>query len=128
MSLTHDDLAAISELTTQLLEPLKEDMQGMKEDMQGMKEDMQGMKEDIHRIDDTTQDLSGKVTDLQLHIENETDRNIQVLAENHLMLIDKLNKAIDVQSKELVFEVEISSLKSRVSRLEERARDTARPA
>ena len=37
------------------------------------------------------QELNKRVTNLELIIENETNRNIQLLAENHITLIDKLN-------------------------------------
>ncbi len=147
MALTKEDLTAIAEQTEKLLEPLTDDVRGMKADMNGMKADMNDMRSDIKRLDgtvqslsdkvdeldgtvqsltdkvdeldETVQSLSGKVSRLAIHVENETDHNIQLLAENHLDLVEKLNQSISVQNKNLLFEVEISGLKSRASRLEE---------
>ncbi len=81
----------------------KADMQGMKADMQGMKTDMQGMKTDM-------QDMKQQITNVQLHIENATDKNIQLLAENFVELIKKLNQAIPVADKNLAYEVKVNYL------------------
>ncbi len=109
MALTKQDLQEIS----QLLDPLQSDVQGIKQDMQDMRQDMQDMRQDM-------QDMSQRLTSLEVHIENETDRNIRLLAENHLDLVDKLNSAVDAHRKDLIFEVEISDLQTRVRRLEEK--------
>lgn len=64
------------------------------------------------------QELNKRVTNLELTIENETNRNIQLLAENHITLIDKLNQSIKVADKTLMYEVQMTSLKSRIEHLE----------
>ena len=51
------------------LDLLLSEMTGMKSEMQSMKSEMQSMKE--------------KVTGIELHLENVTDWNIKLLAENH---------------------------------------------
>lgn len=100
MALTNDDLQAISHL----IQPIKDDMQGMKDDMQNMK--------------DNIQVLTDRMTNVELTLENNTNRNIQLLAENHINLVDKLNEAIRVQDKSMLVEVQVSGLKYRVEALE----------
>lgn len=95
----------------ELLEALYNGMQDMKGDMQGMKDDIQGMKDDIQAV-------KQKVSALELMIENETNHNIQLLAENHINLVDKLNQAIRVQDKSILYEVQVSGLKAKVDALE----------
>ena len=107
MALTNDDLQAIA----QLIQPLKDDMQDMKDDMQGMKDDMQNMKNDIHV-------LSNRTSNIELSLENKTNRSIQLLAENHINLVDKLNATIRAQDKSILCEVQISGLKYRMEALE----------
>lgn len=114
MALTNEDLQAIS----QLIQPVKDDMQDMKNDMQDMKDDMQNMKDDIDGMKDNMQVLSNRVANVQLTLENQTNHNIQLLAENHLNLVDKLNAAIKVQDKSLLLEVQVSGLRYRVEALE----------
>ncbi len=62
--------------------------------------------------------LEQRTTNIELTIENETNRNIQLLAENHITLIDKLNQSIKVADKTLMYEVQMTSLKSRIDLLE----------
>lgn len=62
--------------------------------------------------------LERRTTNIELTLENETNHNIQLLAENHITLIDKLNQAIKVADKTLMYEVQITSLKSRLEHLE----------
>lgn len=92
-------LQAISELIDKKLEPIKRDIQDIKSDVQNLKSDIQK---------------------LQLHIENITDRNIQLLAENHLSLVDKLNQAIKVSDKTLLYEIKVNYLTERVEQLEQK--------
>lgn len=93
MALTNDDLKAIADL----LQPIKNDMQELKNDVQ---------------------ELDRRITNIELTIENETNRNIQLLAENHITLIDKLNQSIKVADKTLMYEVQMTSLRSRIELLE----------
>ncbi|MCM1087068.1 MAG: hypothetical protein NC318_11075 [Blautia sp.] len=64
------------------------------------------------------QELKRRTTNIELTLENETNRNIQLLAENHITLIDKLNQSIKVADKTLMYEVQMTSLKSRIDLLE----------
>jgi archaellum component FlaC len=96
----------------------KTEMQGMKTEMQGMKTELQGMKSDIAELKADVGVLKNKVTAIELKQENVTNHNIQLLAENHIELINKLNDAIHVQDKSLMFEVQISGLKMKIESLE----------
>lgn len=107
MALTNADLQAIA----QLIQPVKDDMQDLKNDMQDMKDDMQGMKDDM-------QVLTNRTANIELTLENQTNHNIQLLAENHLNLVDKLNAAIRAQDKSILCEVQISGLRYRIEALE----------
>lgn len=84
---------------------------GVKSGMSNMESDMSNMKSDIA-------DLKDQMRKTQLHLENVTDRNIALLAENHITLIDKLNQAIPVANKNLTYEIKVNYLLERVSLLE----------
>ncbi len=62
--------------------------------------------------------ISTRLTSLELHLENKTDKNIQILAENHSNLIDKLNEAIPAVNKNLIYETKVSYLIDKVEKLE----------
>jgi archaellum component FlaC len=93
-------------------------LEAMYNEICGMKTDMQGMKSDIAELKDDMGVLKNKVTAIELKQENVTNHNIQLLAENHIELINKLNDAIHVQDKSLMFEVQISGLKMKIESLE----------
>lgn len=75
---------------------------------------------ELGNIKSDISDLKNQVSQTQLHLENATDRNIQLLAENHSNLIDKLNQAIPVADKNLTYEVKVNYLLERVSTLEKK--------
>ncbi len=105
------------------IQNMKTDIQNMKTDIQNMKTDIQNMKTDIQSLDERLQKLENRVTHIELTLENETNHNIQLLAENHITLVDKLNEAIRVQDKSILYEVQVSDLKSRVEHLEREMAD-----
>lgn len=63
------------------------------------------------------------IQDIQLHIENITDKNIQLLAENHISLVDKLNQAIKVSDKISLYEIKVNYLTEKVDKLEKEMKE-----
>lgn len=81
---------------------------------------------DSEKLDLLIQDLQAvkqKVTGIELTLENETNRNIKLLAENHGNLIDKLNQAIKVSDKTAIYEIQVNILTNKVDRLEKELTD-----
>lgn len=76
------------------------------------------LDEKLKPLEFNMQELNKRVKNLELTIENETNRNIQLLAEKHITLIDKLNQSIKAADKTLMYEVQMTSLKSRNEHLE----------
>jgi predicted nucleic acid-binding Zn-ribbon protein len=97
---------------SQKLDLILSEMQGMKGEMQSMKGEMQSMKGEMQK-------LNQRMTNLELHLENGTDKNIQLLAENFVELTKKLNQAIPAADKNLAYEVKVNYLIDRVHILEE---------
>lgn len=58
-------------------------------------------------------------TDIKLYLENTIDNNIQLLAENHLTLIDKLNASINVSDKSKMYELKVNYLLEQVKKLQQ---------
>lgn len=87
-------------------------IQNLETEVQNMKADIQNMKADINT-------LKLRVTGIELKLEEEIRHNIQLIAENHSNLVDKLNQAIRVTDKTLIWEVQLSGFKIRLEKLEE---------
>ena len=99
------------------LQGMKSEMQGMKSEMQGMKGEMQDMKNEMQDMKSEMQEIKRRTTSIELHIENTTDKNIQLIAENFIELTNKLNQAIPAADKNLAYEVKVNYLVSEVDKL-----------
>lgn len=97
---------------------LEQGMTEVKQDVADLKQDMTEVKQDMTEVKQDVADLKQDVTEMKLSLENETNHNIQLLAENHCDLVDKLNQAIPVADRALLNEVQISGLRIRVDSLE----------
>lgn len=100
------------------MQTVKSDIVSMKSDIMNMKFDIENMKFDIESLKVQIESLNERVTKIELTLENETNRHIKILAENHGNLIDKLNQAVHVTDKNLIYEIQVNSLTDRVERLE----------
>ena len=102
---------------------LKEDVQTLKKEVQVLKDDVQVLKDDVQVLKDDVQVLKQRVTNIELTLENETNRYIQLLAENHISLVDKLNGALRVQDKSMLYEIKVDGLQTRVNCLEQEMKE-----
>ena len=83
----------------EMLQAIYSDMQNMKNDMQEMKTDMQEMKTDMRGMKTDIRDLKGRVSSIEMTLENETNRNIRIIAEGHADLCRKLDEALKVENE-----------------------------
>ena len=80
--------------------------------MDGFESRMDRMEERQKRFEEETRN---NFADIKLHLENITDRNISILAENHLNLINKM----DVSANRIMInEVKMNALTDQVARLQ----------
>ncbi|MCM1025217.1 MAG: hypothetical protein NC432_02210 [Roseburia sp.] len=87
--------------------------------MQDMNSEMQGIKSEMQDMNSEMQEIKRRTTNIELTLENEVNRNIQILAENHLNLVEKLNQAIAAADKNLIYQVKVNYLEGEVRKLKE---------
>lgn len=97
----------------EMLQAIYSDMQNMKNDMQEMKTDMQGMKTDI-------QDLKGRVSSIEMTLENETNRNIRIIAEGHADLCRKLDEALKVENEKELLLVRTNIMENDIRKIKDK--------
>ena len=73
--------------------------------------------EKVGTIETDMQELKRRTTSIELHLENVTDKNIQLIAENFIELTNKLNQAIPAADKNLAYEVKVNYLVGEVEKL-----------
>ncbi len=83
------------------------------------------MSDETKLILDEIQDLKHAVKDIQMTLENETNRNIKLIAEGHLDLSRKLNEALQTDSEKELLLVRVTSLENEVRRLKARIEQIA---
>ena len=74
------------------------------------------------------QKMDERITDVKLHLENVTDKNIRIVAEGHLDLNRKLDDALKIQNEKEILQIrlnylegEIATVKNRLAQLEQTA-------
>jgi len=83
------------------------------------------MTEETKMILEEMKKLNDKVTDIQLTLENETNRNIKIIAEGHLDLSRKLDEALKVDSEKEMLLIRVNRLENELRRLKARVEEIA---
>lgn len=88
------------------------------------------MKTDIQNVKDETKQISEMKTDIQkmkneireisLTLKNETNRNIKIIAEGHLDLSRKLDKALTVENEKEMALIRINMMENELRRIKEK--------
>lgn len=102
---------------------LQSDVAELKSDVAGLKSDVAELKSDVAELKVRVDSIDARLKTVEMTLENETNKNIQLLAENHGMLIDKLNQAIKVSDKTAMYEIQVNILTGKVERLEQEVRE-----
>lgn len=90
-------------------------MDGLESRMDGLDSRMERMEKRQERFEEEARD---NFADLRLHLENITDRNLSILAENHLNLINKMDVSATWMNRIMINEVKINTLADQVNRLQ----------
>lgn len=97
----------------EMLQAIYLDMQDMKTDIQDMKTDMQDIKTDIR-------DLKGRVSSIEMTLENETNRNIRIIAEGHADLCRKLDEALKVENEKELLLVRTNIMENDIRKIKDK--------
>ena len=97
------------------MDGLESRMDGLEARMNGWDVRMERMEKRQEQFEEETRD---NFADLRLHLENITDRNISILAENHLNLINKMDVSATWMNRIMINEVKMNALADQVNRLQ----------
>ena len=73
-------------------------LQALYNDMQTVKHKVTSMEDKVTSLDARVASLEHEILKINVTLENETNRSIQIIAEGHLDLSRKLNEAIKISS------------------------------
>lgn len=124
--LEKQDIQTIAEIFNSSMKPIKEELQGvqgevreLKGQVQGVKGEVLELKERVQGVEDKARKLEGHVQGIRLTLENETNKNINIIAEGHLNLSRKLDEALKVENEKEVLLIRINRLENGYRTLKE---------
>nr|WP_296005997.1 hypothetical protein [uncultured Blautia sp.] len=78
------------------------------------------MTEETKMILEELKKMNAKIAEVQLTLENETNRNIRLIAEGHFDLSRKLDEALKVENEKEMLLIRVNHLESEVRRIKNR--------
>lgn len=124
--LEKQDIQTIAEIFNSSMKPIKEELQDVKGEVLGLKGQVQGIEEEVLELKEQVQGVGGKARKLEGHVqgirltlENETNKNINIIAEGHLNLSRKLDEALKVENEKEVLLIRINRLENGYRTLKE---------
>ena len=109
----------MTELQTEVKE-LRSDVTELQTEVKELRSDVTALQSDVKSLKEDTKELKERVSKLELSLENETNRHIRILAENHLVLTEKLDEVMKISNRHFFYEIKVDSLEKRVSEIERR--------
>ena len=89
----------------------------IKDDVRVLKEDVQVLKEDVQTLKEEVQSVKERVTLFEITLENETNRNIQLIAEGHMNLDRKLDEALKELHPNTMYHLKVNHLDGEVTKM-----------
>ena len=108
----------------QILEAILAEVKGFGIRMDGFEGRMDGFEGRMDRMEKCQErfeeETRNNFADIKLHLENTTDKNLSILAENYQNVIDKMNVPITWMNRVMMNEISINSLTDQVAKLQEK--------
>ena len=99
---------------------MEDDINELKARTGKIEDDITILKIKFDKIEEEVGLIKTRIANSELHLESYISKNIQLLAENHINLIDKLNKAVPAADKSLAYEVKVNFLLEDVEKLKKK--------
>ena len=129
--LENRDLEQIAMLLEKSAEKTNEKIAGIENKISGIENKISGMENKISDMESTISSMENKISDMdekmskmqddilniQLTLENETNRNIKIIAEGHLDLSRKYNEASTIKAEEELALIRLNTLSEDVMKI-----------
>ena len=97
---------------------LRQEVDGIKQDVAVLKQDVLDLNRKVEILDERTIEMDASVRVLRLHLENVTDKNINILAENHMELVNRMNSTLKYADEENLYRYRVNVLEAKYMELE----------
>ena len=114
----NDVKSEIADLKTDV-RALKTDVSALKTDVSALKTDVSALKTDVSALKTDVDDLKLRTALIETTLENETNRNIKIIAEGHTDLSRKLDHVLQMESEKEMFLIRFNVLESEVQKMKQ---------
>ena len=76
--------------------------------------------EDLQAINSLLEPIRNEIKSIELTLENETNRNIQIIAKGHLDLVRKLDETLKVENEKEMLLLRVNHLENELRKVKER--------
>ena len=90
-----------------------------------VKETNKPIYERLDKMDSRLDKVEAKVTEVQMTLENETNKEIRIIAEGHLDLSRKLDDSLKVENEKEMLLLRVNRLENEIRRIKQRIEDIA---
>lgn len=115
--LENRDLEQIAMLLEKSAEKTNEKIAGIENKISGIENKISGMENKISDMDEKMSKMQDDILNIQLTLENETNRNIKIIAEGHLDLSRKYNEASTIKAEEELALIRLNTLSEDVRKI-----------
>ena len=106
--------------TEEMLVSLVENVKNINSTLNNMNKQFDDINNQIAEMKTDIQKMKNEIREISLTLENETNRNIKIIAEGHLDLSRKLDKALTVENEKEMALIRINMMESEIRRIKEK--------
>lgn len=101
------------------LNDVKSEIADLKTNVSALKTDVSALKTDVSALKTDVDDLKLRTALIETTLENETNRNIKIIAEGHTDLSRKLDHVLQMESEKEMFLIRFNVLESEVQKMKQ---------
>lgn len=101
------------------LNDIKSEIADIKTDVSALKTDVSALKTDVSTLKTDVDDLKLRAALIETTLENETNRNIRIIAEGHTDLSRKLDHVLQMESEKEMFLIRFNVMESEVQKIKQ---------
>lgn len=98
---------------------IKTDVSALKTDVDDLKTDVNALKTDVSALKTDIDNLKLRAALIETTLENETNRNIRIIAEGHTDLSRKLDHVLQMESEKEMFLIRFNVMESEVQKIKQ---------
>lgn len=119
------DLEMIAEIVAQANKPIYEKLDKVDARLDKVDARLDEVDARLDKVDARLDKIEEKVTEVQMTLENETNKEIRIIAEGHLDLSRKLDDALKVENEKEMLLIRVTHLENEIRRIKQKIEEIA---